>query len=115
MEYLLSNKIYHGYLNPSNIHVKSRGMSTEGYIQAKVSGFGSSSLVKLPQKNTPNQNETRPFIWHAPELLTGKVPFEDSHLQGDKMSRNIRAGERPLFPSQSPKMCNKPDQEMLAC
>lgn len=21
------------------------------------------------------------------ELLTGKVPFEDSHLQGDKMSR----------------------------
>lgn len=37
------------------------------------------------------------------ELLTGKVPFEDSHLQGDKMSRNIRAGERPLFPFQSPK------------
>ncbi|KAL2461500.1 Protein kinase family protein [Abeliophyllum distichum] len=33
------------------------------------------------------------------ELLTGKVPFEDSHLQGDKMSRNIRAGERPLFPA----------------
>ncbi|KAM7276686.1 hypothetical protein ACFE04_018552 [Oxalis oulophora] len=33
------------------------------------------------------------------ELLTGKVPFEDSHLQGEKMSRNIRAGERPLFPS----------------
>lgn len=32
------------------------------------------------------------------QLLTGKVPFEDSHLQGDKMSRNIRAGERPLFP-----------------
>ncbi|KAG6663638.1 hypothetical protein I3843_02G030900 [Carya illinoinensis] len=37
------------------------------------------------------------------ELLTGKVPFEDSHLQGDKMSRNIRAGERPLFPYYSPK------------
>jgi serine/threonine protein kinase len=37
------------------------------------------------------------------ELLTGKVPFEDSHLQGDKMSRNIRAGERPLFPFHSPK------------
>ncbi|PON97522.1 Tyrosine-protein kinase [Trema orientale] len=37
------------------------------------------------------------------ELLTGKVPFEDSHLQGDKMSRNIRAGERPLFPFQAPK------------
>lgn len=37
------------------------------------------------------------------ELLTGKVPFENGHLQGDKMSRNIRAGERPLFPFQSPK------------
>lgn len=41
--------------------------------------------------------------WFAFELLTGKVPFEDSHLQGDKMSRNIRAGERPLFPFHSPK------------
>ncbi|KAK6239742.1 hypothetical protein QUC31_005211 [Theobroma cacao] len=135
MEYLHSNKIYHGDLNPSNIHVKSRGMFTEGYMQAKVSGFGLSSIVHLPQKNTlMNQNETLPFIWHAPEvleeqeqtgskgnskytekadvysfgmicfqLLTGKVPFEDSHLQGDKMSPNIRAGERPLFPFQSPK------------
>ncbi|XVE73745.1 hypothetical protein DITRI_Ditri11bG0143000 [Diplodiscus trichospermus] len=134
MEYLHSNKIYHGDLNPSNIHVKSRGMSTEGYMQAKVSGFGLSSIVKLPQKSTANQNETQPIIWHASEvleeqeqpgskgnskytekadvysfgmicfqLLTGKVPFEDSHLQGDKMSRNIRAGERPLFPCQSPK------------
>ncbi|KAB1219565.1 Light-sensor Protein kinase [Morella rubra] len=37
------------------------------------------------------------------ELLTGKVPFEDSHLHGDKMSWNIRAGERPLFPFHSPK------------
>lgn len=37
------------------------------------------------------------------EILTGKVPFEDGHLQGDKMARNIRAGERPLFPSNSPK------------
>ncbi|KAF0926733.1 hypothetical protein E2562_027163 [Oryza meyeriana var. granulata] len=37
------------------------------------------------------------------ELLTGKIPFEDNHLQGDNMSKNIRAGERPLFPFQSPK------------
>ncbi|XP_068667413.1 uncharacterized protein [Aristolochia californica] len=37
------------------------------------------------------------------ELLTGKVPFEDGHLQGDKVSRNIRAGERPLFPYPTPK------------
>lgn len=134
MEYLHSNKTCHGELNTSNIHVKSRGMSSEGYVHAKVSGFGLSSIVKLPQKSTANQNETESFIWHAPEvleeqevagsngdskytekadvysfgmicfqLLTGKVPFEDSHLQGDKMSRNIRAGERPLFPFQSQK------------
>ncbi|GAV63544.1 DUF1221 domain-containing protein/Pkinase_Tyr domain-containing protein [Cephalotus follicularis] len=36
------------------------------------------------------------------ELLTGKVPFEDGHLQGD-LSRNITAGVRPLFPFPSPK------------
>ncbi|KAJ8439419.1 hypothetical protein Cgig2_001759 [Carnegiea gigantea] len=37
------------------------------------------------------------------ELLTGKVPFEDGHLQGDMMGRNIIAGERPLFPFVLPK------------
>nr|CAB3464321.1 unnamed protein product [Digitaria exilis] len=37
------------------------------------------------------------------ELLTGKIPFEDNHLQGEHMSKNIRAGERPLFPFQAPK------------
>ncbi|PSS09361.1 Protein kinase [Actinidia chinensis var. chinensis] len=37
------------------------------------------------------------------EILTGKVPFEEGHLQEDKMGRNIRAGERPLFPYNSPK------------
>ncbi|KAK1325927.1 Light-sensor Protein kinase [Acorus calamus] len=37
------------------------------------------------------------------ELLTGKVPFEDGHLQGDKTGRNIRMGERPLFPFPSRK------------
>ncbi|KAE8721482.1 alanine aminotransferase 2 [Hibiscus syriacus] len=115
MEYLHSNKIYHGDLNPSSIHVKLRGMSPAGFMQAKVSGFGLSSIL---QKSTDkNHNEPQLFIWHAPEvleeqeqpaskrnfnleftekadvysfgmicfqLLTGKVPFEDSHLQGDK-------------------------------
>ncbi|KAL8170687.1 hypothetical protein V2J09_022491 [Rumex salicifolius] len=37
------------------------------------------------------------------QVLTGKIPFEDSHLKGEKMSRNIRAGERPLFPFALPK------------
>lgn len=137
MEYLHSQNIYHGELNPSNIFLKVRN-SSESYLQAKISGFGLSSVNKKSNpRNLPNQNVTvDPFIWHAPEilaeqeqqkpgsnssskytekadvysfgmicfeLLTGKVPFEDGHLQGDKMSRNIRAGERPLFPHPSPK------------
>ncbi|KAJ9171482.1 hypothetical protein P3X46_014845 [Hevea brasiliensis] len=134
MEYLHSKKIYHGNLNPSNILVKPRNISSEGYLHAKVSGFGLSSVKKFSPKNSSNQNGILPFIWYAPEVLevqeqtgsarnfkyteksdvysfgmvcfelvTGKVPFEDSHLQGDKMSRNIRAGERPLFPLNTPK------------
>ncbi|KAM1125530.1 hypothetical protein ACFX1Q_040803 [Malus domestica] len=128
MKYLHSKKIYHGDLDPSNVLVKARGISTEGYLQAKVSGFGLASVNTSNHKNPSNQNGSLSFIWYAPEvleeqeqgkstekkyaeksdvysfgmvcfeLLTGKVPFEDSHLQGDKMSRNIRVGERPLFP-----------------
>ncbi|KAA8528267.1 hypothetical protein F0562_035482 [Nyssa sinensis] len=37
------------------------------------------------------------------EILTGKTPFEEGHLQEDKMSRNIQAGGRPLFPYTTPK------------
>ncbi|KAL2233816.1 mitogen-activated protein kinase kinase kinase 7 [Sesamum indicum] len=135
MEYLHSKKIYHGELNPSNILIKARNTGTDGYLHAKVSGFGlSSSISSLTPRTPTSQNGQLPFIWHAPEvlaeqeqfgvgenskhteksdvysfgmicfeLLTGKVPFEDTHLQGDKMSRNIRAGERPLFPFHSPK------------
>ncbi|XP_047172164.1 probable serine/threonine-protein kinase gdt4 [Vigna umbellata] len=133
MEYLHSKKVYHGELNPSSILVKPRGASPEGYLHAKVTGFGLTSVKDLNQKGNTNQNGTPPFIWYSPEvleqensggtpnskyteksdvysfgmvcfeLLTGKVPFEDSHLQGEKMSRNIRAGERPLFPLNSPK------------
>lgn len=135
MEYLHSKKVYHGDLNPSNILLKARNSSNEGYFHAKVSGFGLSSIKNHTfSRSSPGQNGTDPLIWHAPEvlavqeqqesscsskfsekadvysfgmlcfeLMTGKVPFEDSHLQGDKMSRNIRAGERPLFPFPSHK------------
>ncbi|KAK4268858.1 hypothetical protein QN277_022088 [Acacia crassicarpa] len=134
MEYLHSKKIYHGELNPSNILIKPRGTFTEGYLYAKVSGFGQVGFKNSKQKGTSNLNETLPFIWYAPEvleeqeqggdtvnskyteksdvysfgmvcfeLLTGKVPFEDSHLRGEKMSRNIRTGERPLFTYSCPK------------
>ncbi|CAH9097216.1 unnamed protein product [Cuscuta europaea] len=122
MEYLHSMKIHHGNLNPFNVFVKARSTSTEGYLHAKVSGFGASHTRKMHvnQQNSPS------YIWHAPEVLaepkeyseksdvysfgmicfevlTGKVPFEDGHLQGEKMSRNIRVGERPLFPFPLPK------------
>ncbi|KAH7519508.1 hypothetical protein FEM48_Zijuj08G0043900 [Ziziphus jujuba var. spinosa] len=134
MEYLHSKQIFHGHLNPSNILVRPRGISSEGNLHAKVSGFGLNSIRRFTTKSPSNHNGTLPFIWYSPEvlveqeqtgaaenskyteksdvysfgmvcfeLLTGKVPFEDSHLQGDKMSRNIRAGERPLFTFQSPK------------
>ncbi|KAF5478130.1 hypothetical protein F2P56_004715 [Juglans regia] len=137
MEYLHSRRIYHGDMNPSNILLKARN-HTEGYFQAKVAGFGLSSITNSTSRNATKQNTEQntenPFIWYAPEvlaeqekpgsactskytekadvysfgmlcfeLLTGKVPFEDSHLQGEKMSRNIRSGERPLFTLPSPK------------
>ncbi|XP_059276310.1 receptor-like kinase LIP1 [Lycium ferocissimum] len=127
MEYLHSKKIYHGELNPSNVLLKPRNSSAESsYFHAKVKGTGSTSI-------NSNHNADESFIWYAPEvltekekpesicahkytekadvysygmicfqLLTGKAPF-DEHLQGEKMARNIRTGERPLFPYPSPK------------
>ncbi|XP_058096067.1 uncharacterized protein LOC131241296 [Magnolia sinica] len=134
MEYLHSHKIYHGDLNPCNILVRTRNLSSEGYLHTKVAGFGLTSVRNFTSRTSPNPAAMSPLIWYAPEvlseqeqpdsscdskytekadvysfgmicfeLLTGKVPFEDGHLQGDKMSRNIRAGERPLFPFPTPK------------
>ncbi|XP_022737885.1 mitogen-activated protein kinase kinase kinase 7-like [Durio zibethinus] len=135
MEYLHSQKIYHGELNPSNIFMKARN-SSEGYFHLKISGYGLSTVKTRSSTNSsPKPIDPSPCIWYAPEvlleqeqpgnytttfkytekadvysfgmlcfeLLTGKVPFEDGHLQGEKVSRNIRAGERPLFPYTAPK------------
>ncbi|XP_061344478.1 uncharacterized protein LOC133290360 [Gastrolobium bilobum] len=139
IEYLHSKKIYHGDLNPWNILLRARN-SQEGYFQAKVAGFGLSSLknndnTRSSPTHNPISEEINPTIWYAPEvlteleqtgnastsckysekadaysfgmicfeLLTGKVPFEDNHLQGDRTKQNIKAGERPLFPFRSPK------------
>ncbi|KAI4302915.1 hypothetical protein MLD38_038608 [Melastoma candidum] len=138
MEYLHSEKVYHGDLNPANIFIKTRS-SLEGHVRIKVSGFGLPSYGHRSSSSTHSssyQEPTNPLIWHAPEilaeqeqqqsesscsskfsekadvysfgmicfqLLTGKVPFDDSHLQGDRVGRNIRAGERPLFSYLSPK------------
>ncbi|CAL5187401.1 unnamed protein product [Lathyrus oleraceus] len=141
IEYLHSKKIYHGNLNPNSILLRARN-SQEGYFQAKVAGFGLSSVIngdgnatRTSPTHNPISEEINPLIWYAPEvlteleqtknastcckysekadaysfgmicfeLLTGKVPFEDNHLQGDRTHQNIKAGERPLFPHRSPK------------
>ncbi|KAL7122886.1 hypothetical protein ACP275_01G071800 [Erythranthe tilingii] len=132
MEYLHSKKICHGVLNPSSVLLKAKNASIGGF-QAKVAGFGLSSIKSYYTSKSPKKTEVDLDIWLAPEiltelegnknispnytekadvysfgmlcfeLLTGKVPFEDGHLQGEKMARNIRAGERPLFSYPSPK------------
>ncbi|KAG8086544.1 hypothetical protein GUJ93_ZPchr0010g10548 [Zizania palustris] len=129
MEHLHSNKIYHGNLNPSNVLVKP--LHGDAYLHVKVAGFGQSGVSNSGPNKAPAS--ANPCIWYAPEvlencegpghaaarctekadvysfamicfeMLTGKIPFEDNHLQGDNMSKNIRAGERPLFSLQSPK------------
>ncbi|XP_062205878.1 uncharacterized protein LOC133907800 [Phragmites australis] len=109
------------------VHVKVAGFERWGTITtgAKVSANGNGN-----GNANANGGGDNDCIWYAPEvlekesdaaamrtekadvysfsmicfeLLTGKVPFEDNHLQGDKTSKNIRAGERPLFPFQAPK------------
>lgn len=108
------------------VHVKVAGFRQSGNTTgAKASAKGNGNANANGDDNT--------CIWYAPEvlkqeggvadaaarctekadvysfsmicfeLLTGKVPFDDNHLQGDKTSKNIRAGERPLFPFQAPK------------
>ncbi|KAG6409338.1 hypothetical protein SASPL_127376 [Salvia splendens] len=129
MEYLHSKKMCHGYLNPSNILLKERNSST-GCFEVKVSGFGISAIRSCASRS-PRPVAADADIWLAPEvlaelggkcsgnysekadvysfgmlcfeLLTGKVPFEDSHLQGEQMARNVMAGERPLFSRPTPK------------
>ncbi|XP_021890959.1 CBL-interacting protein kinase 2 [Carica papaya] len=57
----------------------------------------------IPSSKHTQKADVYSFAMVCFELLTGKLPFEDGHLQGEKMTKNIRAGERPLFPFPSPK------------
>ncbi|KAK1377121.1 Serinethreonine-protein kinase ht1 [Heracleum sosnowskyi] len=70
MEYLHSRKIYHGDLNPSNILLKASNPSSEGNVQAKVTGFGVTSIKSSTYRTkSGNQHGGDPVIWYAPEVL----------------------------------------------
>lgn len=132
MEYLHSKNIYHGDLKPSNILVKTKNSSSsDAYAHVKIAGLAQSAakgplnpatgtdpcIWYAPEVLSDQEQQLEPgnakkytekadvysFGMICFELITGKVPFEDEHLHGDKMSRNIRLGERPLFPHPSPK------------
>ncbi|MCD7458845.1 hypothetical protein HAX54_039390 [Datura stramonium] len=132
MEYLHSRKIYHGELNPSHVLIKARSSSAESYFHAKIKGFGLTSIKStyktanhnaadsiiwyapevLAEQEKPGSKCAYKYTEKADvysfgmicfQILTGKVPFDEGHLQGEKVMRNIRAGERPLFPYPSPK------------
>ncbi|CAD6237819.1 unnamed protein product [Miscanthus lutarioriparius] len=133
MEYLHANKIYHGELNPSNVLVKPRQPDGYVHVKVagfeRPAGTVTNGAKASANGNAAGGGGDDTCIWYAPEvlehqesrdrhtekadvysfamicfeLLTGKVPFEDNHLQADKTSKNIRAGERPLFPFQAPK------------
>ncbi|KAG5589433.1 hypothetical protein H5410_039947 [Solanum commersonii] len=132
MEYLHSRKIYHGELNPSHVLLRARNSSAESYFHVKLKGFGLTSIKStyktashnaadsviwfapevLAEQEKPGSKCAYKYTEKADvysfgmicfQILTGKVPFDEGHLQGEKVVRNIRAGERPLFPYPSPK------------
>ncbi|XP_062180560.1 uncharacterized protein LOC133884960 [Phragmites australis] len=111
----------------AHLHVK-----VAGFGQSKVTATSPRPSPRASANANANNANVNPCIWYAPEvleqegsgqpsakctekadvysfamicfeLLTGKIPFEDNHLQGEHMGKNILAGERPLFPFQSPK------------
>jgi serine/threonine protein kinase len=113
------------------VHVKVAGFGGHSAATANTPGRKASNAAagSNTSANASGDGSVNPCIWYAPEvlendeasarrtekadvysfgmvcfeLLTGKIPFEDNHLQGDNTSKNIRAGERPLFPFQAPR------------
>ncbi|GAB2250469.1 hypothetical protein Droror1_Dr00016719 [Drosera rotundifolia] len=81
-----------------NLHKSASYIWHAPEVLSEKEDIGSSNSLKYTDKS-----DVYSFAMICFELLTGKIPFEDTHLQGEKMSRNIRAGERPLFPFHSPK------------
>ncbi|CAL4895109.1 unnamed protein product [Urochloa decumbens] len=111
----------------AHLHVKVAGFGQFAVPAVSPRPSPRASVNANANNNNASAAAVNPCIWYAPEvleleaarwsekadvysfgmvcfeLLTGKIPFEDNHLQGEHMSKNIRAGERPLFPFQAPK------------
>ncbi|KAJ1264291.1 hypothetical protein BS78_09G252200 [Paspalum vaginatum] len=111
----------------AHLHVKVAGFGHPAAVSAASPRPSPRAAANANANASSAANAGNPCIWYAPEvleqevakctekadvysfgmlcfeLLTGKIPFEDNHLQGEHMSKNIRAGERPLFPFQTPK------------
>lgn len=89
MEYLHSKKIFHGHLNPCNILLKPRN-SQEGYFQAKVSGFGLSSVNNI-NINSDAHEDHDPLTWFAPEVLTELEQTPDAYANSTCTSEKADA------------------------
>ncbi|KAI3925903.1 hypothetical protein MKW92_018783 [Papaver armeniacum] len=116
MEYLHSQKIHHGDLNPYNVLVRTRNSSSDGYLHAKVSGFGLSSIKNFNVRTPSSPQETHPHIWYAPEVLSEQEHSGDNCAfrcseKADVYSFGMicyqlltgKIRERPLFPFSPPK------------
>ncbi|CAD6230772.1 unnamed protein product [Miscanthus lutarioriparius] len=100
-----------GFERPAGTVTNGAKASANGNANAAAAGGDDTCIWYAPEVLEQQESHDRhtekadvySFAMICFELLTGKVPFEDNHLQGDKTSKNIRAGERPLFPFQAPK------------
>ncbi|CAD6258022.1 unnamed protein product [Miscanthus lutarioriparius] len=106
MEYLHSRKIYHGCgtaMRPSMSRSSGSGNPRRPWPPPTPCIWYAPKLLEQDAAKCTEKADVYSFGMVCFELLTRKIPFEDNHLQGEHMSKNIRAGERPLFPFQVPK------------
>ncbi|XP_010553553.1 PREDICTED: CBL-interacting serine/threonine-protein kinase 23-like [Tarenaya hassleriana] len=94
----------------SSVKMQSTRCSTRPNTPDPVIWYAPEVLTELeqdpygiPRSKFTHKADVYSFAMVCFELITGKVPFEDGHLQGERMAKNIRMGERPLFPFPSPK------------
>jgi serine/threonine protein kinase len=127
MKYLHEQKVAHRDLKCANIlvnPVQILGMKNAGYAQVKLADFGLSKIKKASATYSMQTINTGTTRWMAPELyeesdpnecrypfkadvysyaitcfeiLTAKVPFEDT-TKNTEVRRKVKTGERPVLP-----------------